>query len=229
MLSYYFWQFSPCSLHRRARRNGTQMQCPHTPYREAPYHQSLDEAHMHHYHHHHYRETHNNNCVVTIEGNRKEGCKMVLTGECACESTGPFCHRGMAVGCWWYRCYLGNGSIVYFRKLKDHSWGRISSPLLPSLLQGSNFLKGDALWRWRLRVWQGWLGLVSTGRTARTWAGTPCRTSVQDNTTWKKRGLQNSSQIVSVVNTKIYVCEWTFKCWAMFTQNHQVCMVTIVI
>lgn len=36
---------SPCSLHRRARHNGTQMRCPRIPYTEAPYLQSLWQRH----------------------------------------------------------------------------------------------------------------------------------------------------------------------------------------
>lgn len=163
------------------------MRCPRIPYTEAPYHQSLWKRHT-------YiiiirgRNALTKCWQVNIEENRKEGCNLVLTGERASETTMSFGHCGMVVGSRWHRCYLGDGGIVYFRKLKDHSRGRISSPMLPSLLQGPNFLKGATLWGWRLRVGGGRLGLVSTWRAARTRAGTAGRASVQDNATWRNRG-----------------------------------------
>lgn len=99
----------------------------------------------------------------------------------------------MIVGCRRHCCYLGDRSIVYFRELEDHSGWRSSSPLFPSLLQGPNLLKGDTLWGWRLWVGGGRLGLVSTWRAARTWAGTAGRAGIQDNTTWKSRAEQKES------------------------------------
>lgn len=130
---------------------------------------------------------------VTTEEDRKEGSDWILTGERASETTRSFGHRGMVVGCRWYRRYLGHGSIVYFGKLEDHSRGRSSSPLFSSLLQGPNLLKGDTLWGWRLRVGGGRLGLVSTWRAARTWTGTTGWASIQDNTTWRNRVGEKSS------------------------------------
>lgn len=124
---------------------------------------------------------------VNKEENRKEKRKQVLTGECAGKAARPFGHCGIVVCWWWYRCNLGDWSIVYFRKLKDHFGGSSSSPLFSSLLQGSNLLKGDTLRGWRLWVGGGRLGLVSTWRAARTRTGTARRTSVQDNTTWRNR------------------------------------------
>lgn len=133
-------------------------------------------------------------CKVKL--NIEEEWGVVLTGERASETTRSFGHCGMVVGCGWHCCDLGNWSVVYFRKLKDHSRWRISSPLLPSLLQGPNFLKGDALWGWRLRVGGGRLGLVSTWGAARTWAGTAWWTSVQDNTTLRDRQGQRVSSLI---------------------------------
>lgn len=118
---------------------------------------------------------------------RKVGHELVLTGECPSETTRSFSHCGMTVVCWWYCCNWGNWCIVYFRKLEDHLGRRSSSPLFPSLLQGPNLLKGDTLRGWRLRVGGGWLGLVSTWRAARAWAGAARWASIQDNTTWRKR------------------------------------------
>ena len=141
---------------------------------------------------------------MNIGANRKDGREWVLTSECSSETTGSFGHCGMVVGRRWYRRYLGNGGIVYFRKLEDHPRGSSSSPLFPSLLQGPNLLKGDTLWGWRLRVGGGRLGLVSTWRAARTRAGTAAWASVQDNTTWRNReGQKNQSS----ASRSAFTCE----------------------
>lgn len=185
---------SPCSLRTRGRRNGTQMRCPRIPYTEAPCLQSLRRGTRSSL-----SRARGGNAItgcsqVNREHNRVEGCNLELTGECASQTTRSLSHCWVVVGCRWHRCYLGNGGIVYFRKLKDHSRGRISSPLLSPLLQGPNFLKGDTLWRWRLRVGGGRLGLVSAWGAARARAGTARWASIQDNTTWRRReGLKVSS------------------------------------
>lgn len=132
-----------------------------------------------------------------IEENRKEGSECVLTGERASETTRSFSHCGMAVGCRRY-CHLGNGSIVYFGKLEDQFRGRSPSPPFPSLLQGSNLVKGATLWGWRLRMGGGRLGLVSTWGAARTRAGTAGRASVQDNTTWRNREGRKLSELIFI-------------------------------
>lgn len=113
----------------------------------------------------------------------------------------------MVVGRWWHSHNLRSWSTVNFGKLKDHFRGRCSSPWLPSLLQGSDLLKGDTLRGWRLRVGGGRLGLVSTWRAARTRTGTSRRASVQDNTTWKSReGPKLSAQAQT---------SRELKCWAI--------------
>lgn len=153
---------------------------PHTLHRSTIPPVSMKEAYIHQ----HWEIQYKKCWQVNAEENRTD-IEGVLTGECASEATRSLGHCGMIVGCRWYRRYLRNGSIVYFRKLEDHSRGRSSSPLFPSLLQGPNLLKGDTLWGWRLRVGGGRLGLVSTWRAARTRAGTAGRTSIQDDTTWR--------------------------------------------
>lgn len=192
VMQYCLCWVSPCSLRRRARHNGTQMRCPRIPYTEAPYRQSLWERHTCII----IREKCNNKVQNKVKYRGEQEWGMVLTGERASETTRSFGHCGMVVGCGWHCCDLGNWSVVYFRKLKDHSRWRISSPLLPSLLQGPNFLKGDTLWGWRLRVGGGRLGLVSTWGAARTRAGTAWWTSIQDNTTLRDRQGQRVSSLI---------------------------------
>lgn len=114
----------------------------------------------------------------------------------------------MVEGCRWCCCNVGNWSIVYFRKLKDHFGGRSSSPLLPSPLQRPNLLKGATLWGWGLRMGGGRLGLVPTGRAARTGAGTTRRACIQDHTTW--RNTEGIHFIWLIVPKPNITCE----CWA---------------
>lgn len=186
---------------------------PHTLHRSTIPPVSMKEAYIHQ----HWEIQYKKCWQVNAEENRKD-IEGVLTGECASEATRSLGHCGMIVGCRWYRRYLRNGSIVYFRKLEDHSRGRSSSPLFPSLLQGPNLLKGDTLWGWRLRVGGGRLGLVSTWRAARTRAGTAGRTSIQDDTTWRNiEGQKKKTEF-----TELHLgrcsraqCEWEWKCWAM--------------
>lgn len=193
------------------------MRCPRTPYTEAPYLRSLWKRHTSIIRE---RNTITKCWQIHIEENRKEGSEWILTGERASETTRSFGHCGVAVGCRWYRRYLGNGSIVYFRKLEDHSRGRSSSPLFPSMLQGPNLLKGATLWGWRLRVGGGRLGLVSTWRAARTWAGTAGRASIQDNTTWRNREGQKTQFTDLHLGRRSHAqCEWECKCWAMLYFN----------
>lgn len=45
------------------------------------------------------REKSNNNELVNRDLNRKEGCKVALTGECACKTARPLGDCGVAVGC----------------------------------------------------------------------------------------------------------------------------------
>lgn len=168
---------------------------PHTLHRSTIPPVSIREAYNHNQ-----REKYNDKLLAGKRRGEREGgrCVCVLTGERASETTRSFGHCGMVVGCRWYRRYLGNWSIVYFRKLEDHFWGRSSSPLFPSLPQGPNLLKGDTLWGRGLRVGGGRLGLVSTWRTARTWAGTARRASVQDNTTWRNREKQKLISLIFI-------------------------------
>lgn len=83
--------FLPCSLRRRARRNGTQMQCPRTPYTGVPFLPSLERDKQ--------SSRLESRVIDNRDLNRKEGCKLALTGECACKTTGSLGNCGVAVGC----------------------------------------------------------------------------------------------------------------------------------
>lgn len=85
----------PCSLRRRAHHNGTQMQCLRTPYTGVPYLRSLRKRTNNQ---HHQREEENNNGLANKEDKRKEGCKLALTGECACKTARSLGDCGVVVG-----------------------------------------------------------------------------------------------------------------------------------